>query len=446
MFGTIVRACALASVSAIALAAAAKAATSGYSNVYTFCSLQIDAPCSDGARPQSSLIADKSGNLYGTTYEGGRYAGGTVFKVAPDGTETVLYAFCAQANCADGSHPWTGALYMDKHGNLYGTTRNGGSSGQNTGVVFKLAPDGTETVLYNFCSQGGDNCTDGADPVAGVIADKMGNLYGTTTTGGPAMVNGSYTQGGEVYKLAPDGTLTVLWGFCPTYGCPDGFNPGDGNLLMDKSGNLYGTTVFGGRGAVENGGTLYEVSGGSETVLYSFCNQQGCADGTEPYGGVVMDKNGNLYGTTTLGGAYFHQSSTGGGTAYMWSPATGAETVLYSFGGSLIGGSLDGANPYGTLLLTGNGKKLYGTTTLGGNAGCPNGCGIAFSLTAKNGTYTERILHSFYDAEDGDAGQPQAGLILENGYLYGTAAYGGSSNNGGVLFKLGTKGGAFHAP
>jgi uncharacterized repeat protein (TIGR03803 family) len=183
--------------------------------------------------PSAELIMDAAANLYGTTYHGGTSGGGVVFKLAPDGTETVLYSFCSQFNCADGDHPSAG-LIMDGAGNLYGTTYYGGTSGG--GVVFKLAPDGTETVLYSFCSQ--SNCADGSDPEAGLIMDGAGNLYGTTSDGGG-------TFGGVVFKLAPDGTETVLYSFCSQSGCADGSYP-EAGLIMDGAGNLYGTTLGGG--------------------------------------------------------------------------------------------------------------------------------------------------------------------------------------------------------
>ena len=136
----------------------------------------------DGARPGGGLIMDALGNLYGTTGGGGGFNGGVVFELAPDGAETVLYSFCQQAGCADGVIPQAG-LIMDAAGNLYGTTRDGGTGGFSAmGTVFILGPDGTQTVLYSFCSQ--PDCVDGRTPVAGLIVDAAGNLYGTTTFGG----------------------------------------------------------------------------------------------------------------------------------------------------------------------------------------------------------------------------------------------------------------------
>jgi len=203
---------------------------------------------------------DAAGNLYGTTVIGGAGVDcggpscGVVFKLAPDGTQTVLYSFCPQSGCADGAGPRAG-LIMDAAGNLYGTTKGGGAGG--TGVVFKLAPDGTETVLYSFCSQA--NCTDGATPVAGLIMDAAGNLYGTTLSGGgtpnPDLPPPSQ---GVVFALAPDGTETVLYSFCSQLpNCTDGARPGA--VIMDVAGNLDGTTALGGI-APGNSGVVFALT------------------------------------------------------------------------------------------------------------------------------------------------------------------------------------------
>ena len=234
---------------------------------------------SDGAVPAAGLIADSSGNLYGTTSSGGASGNGVVFKLSPDGTETVLHSFTG----SDGSVPVAG-LIADSSGNLYGTTSRGGASGN--GVVFKLSPEGTETVLHSFT--GG---SDGANPQAGLIADSSGNLYGTTSGGGAS-------GNGVVFKLSPAGTETVLHSFTRGY---DGANPQAG-LIADSSGNLYGTTSSGGgSGCAGTGcGTVFKVSpGGSETVLYSFT---GGSDGAGPAAGLIADNSGNLYGTTAFGG------------------------------------------------------------------------------------------------------------------------------------------------
>jgi uncharacterized repeat protein (TIGR03803 family) len=184
----------------------------------------------DGAQPIAGLIADGNGNLYGTTAKGGASGNGVVFKLAPGGTYTVLYSFTGGS---DGRFPQAG-LIADSSGNLYGTTQFGGATGN--GVVFKLTPGGTETVLYSFCHLPG--CTDGAYPQAGLIADSSGNLYGTTPYGGAS-------NDGVVFKLASGGTETVLYSFL---GGGDGAFPGAA-LIADGSGNLYGTTGLSSRRA-----------------------------------------------------------------------------------------------------------------------------------------------------------------------------------------------------
>jgi uncharacterized repeat protein (TIGR03803 family) len=184
------------------------------------------------------LTIDKSGNLYGTTHWGGSNGAGVVFMVSPSGNEATLYNFCSQAYCTDGGEP-QGSMVFDTNGNLYGTTNGGGAHGG--GTVFMLTPSTDETVLYNFCSQSG--CVDGIGPVAGVVLDKRGNLYGTTSAGGA----GEFADGGggTVFKLKPTGEETVLYNFCSQTGCADGRSP-SAAVVFDRSGNLYGTTYSGG--------------------------------------------------------------------------------------------------------------------------------------------------------------------------------------------------------
>jgi uncharacterized repeat protein (TIGR03803 family) len=286
----------------------------------------------DGAHPQAALISDSAGNFYGTTLEGGgcSFNGdcGTVFELSADGTESVLHAFQG----SDGLNP-RGNLIADASGNLYGTTIEGGNlaacGGAGCGTVFELQPNGMETTLYAF--QGG---SDGASPQAGLIEDSTGNFYGTTVGGGIfTCVNGSIGCG-VVFKLAPDGTETVLHAF---QGGSDGDLPRSG-LIADKIGNLYGTTTAGG----PNGyGTVFELTpDGTETVLYSF---KAGNDGNFPIGGVNMDKTGNLYGTTTYGGGP-HCKGEGCGTVFKLAP-DGTETVLFAFFGK------HGVQPDASLLM-----------------------------------------------------------------------------------------------
>ncbi len=265
---------------------------------------------SDGANPLAGLIADSSGNLYGTTAFGGASGNGVVFKLSPSGTETVLHAFSGFPS--DGGTP-EGGLIADSSGNLYGTTAIGGASGN--GVVFKLSASGTEPVLYSL--KGG---SDGGTPVAGLIADSGGNLYGTTFAGGAS-------NSGVVFKLSPSGTETVLHSFSAAPS--DGTNPRSG-LIADSSGNLFGTTQEGGAlgGVCPSGcGMVFKVTpSGTETVLYAFT---GGSDGANPLAGLIADSIGNLYGTASRGGGS-GCPSTGCGTVFKLTGAGFVPTVQFA--------------------------------------------------------------------------------------------------------------------
>jgi uncharacterized repeat protein (TIGR03803 family) len=243
----------------------------------------------DGSFPLAVLTIDAAGNLYGTTGSGGQECScGTVFKITPAGKETVLYAF---AGGSDGNYPGAGLL-LDQAGNFYSTTSNGGidcdGTGQGCGTVFKLAPGGTKTVLYAF-----QDPSQGAYPAAGVIMDANGVLYGTTNNGG-VDCDGSGAGCGTVFKLAADGTETALHIF---QGGNDGAYPKD-TPVIDSAGRLYGTTVEG--GGANDGGVVFALKpGGKETILYAFT---GGNDGGAPYAGLITDASGNFYGTTYIGG------------------------------------------------------------------------------------------------------------------------------------------------
>jgi len=331
--------------------------------LHAFCSV---AGCVDGANPTASLIQDAEGNLYGTTYSGGANGGGTVFKVDNNGNETVLYSFCSASGCSDGKNPYAG-LIRDADGNLYGTTVFGGNSNSSCsastcGTVFQLDNTNHETVLYPFCSASG--CTDGANPYASLLRDAAGNLYGTTYEGGNDIFECSGC--GTVFKLDGAGHETVLHAFCtPSVGCADGYGPMDG-LIEDAASNLYGTTSGGG----VNDGTVFKLdSSGAETVLYNFCSLWNCADGGQPYAGLIQDAAGNLYGTTTDWGAH------DGGIVFMLDDA-GNETVLYNFCSDEPGSfCLDGAAPVAGVIQDGEGN-LYGSTPFGGG----NDGGAVFAL------------------------------------------------------------------
>ena len=238
---------------------------------------------SDGGVPDAGVVQATDGNFYGTTYQGGSSSNcqggcGTVFKITSAGTLTTLHSF----DWYDGASA-IGALVQGSDGNLYGTTYGGGAEPR-VGTVFKITPGGALTTLYSFCAQA--NCTDGQQPYAGLVRGTDGNFYGTTLEGG-ANTGCSLGAGtcGTVFKITPGGALTTLHSFCAQAGCADGGNPYAG-LVQARDGNFYGTTFE--RGA--NGyGTVFKITpGGTLTTLYSFCSQTNCADGQYPYAGLVQ--------------------------------------------------------------------------------------------------------------------------------------------------------------
>jgi uncharacterized repeat protein (TIGR03803 family) len=332
------RACAVLALCA-ATAIALPAQTATLTTLYQFCS---QSGCTDGANPHAGLVQATSGDLYGTTYGGGTNNGGTIFKITPHGTLMSLYSFCSQSGCPDGAEP-EAVLVQAANGDLFGTTSGG--SFLSYGTIFKFTPGGTLT-LYSFCSQ--TNCTDGASPGAGLVQAASGDLYGTTMNGGIG------TPGnGTVFKITPSGTLTTLYSFCSQSRCPDGGGPWAG-LIQATNGHLYGTTLGGG---ANDEGTVFRITpSGTLTTLYSFCSQTNCKDGVNPYAGLVQATNGDFYGTTSGAGTH------GYGTAFKITPG-GALTTLHRFCSQ--SGCPDGAEPEAVLVQAANGD-LYGTTVVGG--------------------------------------------------------------------------------
>jgi uncharacterized repeat protein (TIGR03803 family) len=389
----------------------------------------------DGYAPYTSLTADGAGNLYGTTKIGGTYSGGTVFELSPKAgggwTETVLYAF---GNGTDGAFPY-GSLIRDAAGNLYGTTLQGNFADVG-GTAFELSPAAggvwTETVLHVF-----GNGTDGLKPSGSLIFDASGNLFGTTIWGGTGGCGASEPGCGTVFELTPAAgggwTETVIYNFSSL---ADGYNP-TGNLILDASGNLYGMTFLGGSGAYGNGNVfeLKHTQTGTwiKGILHSFGNVAG--DGSNPVGGLIMDSAGNLYGTTSIGGTATTCGGNGCGTVFELSPKTGggwAEKILHNFSAN----GIDGYSPYGSLVADAAGH-LYGTTQAGGNStNCGNGqsCGTVFALVAKaGGGWTEKVLHNFSN-NGTDGAVPQDGLVFgKAGNLYGTTLGGGVDFYGAVF-------------
>ena len=361
----------------------------------------------DGNQPQGKLVEGADHNFYGTTYLGGTYGHGTVFKIGPNGgTPAYLYSFCSQTDCTDGSGPAAG-LILASDGSFYGTTEGGGAS--NLGTVFQLAlVAGTwkETVIYSF---GGS--TDGSYPQAPLIQGSDGNLYGTTFDGGE---NGGGDSFGTLFGITTSGTLTYLYNFCPfsETGCTDGGNPVAG--LIPGSGpdiNFYGTN-FDGAGSSAYG-TVFHIditSRSTPTTIYSF---YGTAS-RYPSGSLVLGTDGNLYGTTQDGGGELSGAVFG-------VTLSGTPTILYFFSGPT-----GGRKPVGGLVQATNGN-FYGTTFNGGT----DSAGTIFEITAGG---TQGQLFRFDSASNG--ANPSAGLVQgSNGALYGATQAGGSYS-AGTVFKL----------
>ncbi len=383
-------------------------------------SFAFKTPVAYGA-PYSVAIGSQPDQQFCTVSSGGGTVSAAVtsVQVACNTDEQVLYTFTGPG----GASPQAG-LIMDRAGNLYGTTTVGGAGGY--GTVFELSPNGsggyTESVLHSFA--GGD----GAVPSAALIMDGVGNLYGTTQ-------NGGQVGEGEVFELSPtpggDYLLSVLHTFTgSTAAVSDGGAPGAA-LIMDSAGNLYGTTQT---GDIDNDGVVFELSpsvggGYQETPLYSFnYTFSGINDGADCLSALYLDSAGNLYSTTNGGGDY------GFGTFFKLSPGPGGytETIFYQFTGLNDGGQSQAG------LITDSAGNFYGTSSGGGAFGY----GLVFEFSPKaTGGYTETVLYTFTGGADG--GGPVAELISDSaGNLYGTTIAGGP-NNKGVVFQLSSVAGGY---
>jgi uncharacterized repeat protein (TIGR03803 family) len=414
-------------------AVAAPAAT--FNIIHNFCTPD---GCITGGGAASGLIEDSSGNLYGTAGGGAQYMG-VVFELSPAGnnswTYQVLYSFCAQANCTDGSFP-VGPVIIDKKGNLYGTTYYGGASNNGTAfeLVYQKGAPYTEKVLYNFCSQA--NCVDGRNPnnnltYAGAASNKP--YDGRSPLYGAFYETGAYGDG-FVFALQPGKgekpwVEKSLYSFCAGGGsCADGGLPG--YVTLDKKGNLLGTTFQGGADA---GGTVFELSPKgkkkwTETLLYSFCAELGCADGGGP-DSIVLDKSGDIYGVTNQGG----YRSCGGiscGVAFKLVPKGGKYTynLLYNFCSQA--NCADGFGPTGTLALDASGN-LYGTTPSGGSDAFEQyGGGVLFELSGTS----YQLLHTFCATSCNDGANPGGGVLIDSaGDVFGTTANLGNPSGGAVF-------------
>jgi len=408
-----------------------------YKVLYSF-----DGP-PDGSQPVGTIVADKVGNLYGTTLFGGNAPNcplsigcGTVFELSPNGsggwTETVIYSFCSNyvpGDCVDGFKPEAGLL-LDQFGNLYGTSAGGGNSLNcgtglyGCGTIFQLSPaqggSWSETVLYNFCANYVNRqCLDGFSPVSQPVhGNSSGTIYGTTSGGGSG-----HGSGGTVFKLSrANGSWqqTTLYNFCSLgqgLHCPDGAVPLAG-VLVDRLGNLYGTTEAGGESGY---GTVYKLSPNGNSWTETVLRNGGPINGEAPLGTVSGDSLGNLYSTASIGG----QSS--GGTIFRLT-AKGGGTVL-PFGSSNGGGT-----PTSGVLLDTKRNTLYGTTKQGGT-----GSGNVYQIVPPAQVTS---LYNFCSQQNcADGMWPVAGLAEDsNGNLYGTTEFGGTSttcqSGCGVVFEV----------
>lgn len=367
----------------------------------------------DGLNPIGGLVRDNAGTLYGTTYFGGTYTNGVVFKLTKSGAESTLFNFNGGS---EGGFP-NSNLILDSAGNLYGPADQGVNGG---GVLFKLSQKGKEKVLYNF---GGCICLRPRGPEGGLLMDAAGNLYGATVLGG---VNGqgpecSLYGCGTIFKFDTSGKREVLYAF---KGGADGAYP-SGPLLQDAEGNFYGTAQNGGDLSCPEFpslgcGTVFKLAkDGTFTVLYTFT---GGPDGAGPQPGLIMDSAGNLYGAANVGGNSF--CPYGCGTLYKLSQ-NGTFTVLYTF---LDGTDGDGAYPNGSLVRDPKGN-LYGTTQ-GGTANSLDG--TVFKLN-KAGAMS--VLHDF--SKDGNGQIPLSGVIRDSaGNLYGTTYISAGFNGPGVVYEV----------
>jgi uncharacterized repeat protein (TIGR03803 family) len=379
----------------------------------------------DGSQPYAGLVFDASGNLFGTTWNGGAHGYGTVFELTPNSgggwTETVLYSFCSATDCSDGSAPLAGVVF-DAVGNLFGTTSAGkgpGCTQRDCGNVFELSPTSggwTEKVIYSFTGS-----RDGSNPHGGVVFDGSGNLYGTTAFGGSRAC-----RCGTIFELSPssgDGwTESVIHTFQPN--SSDGARPYAG-LVFDADNNLYGTTLWGG---IYGQGSVFRLKPKGKrwnfALLHSFVSDR--KDGFSPLASVVLDDQGAIYGTTDNGGSDDY------GTVFKLTPIKNRkwkETILKTFIHT------DGAYPASPVILDKAGN-VYGTTQGGGAGGSGNG-GIVFKLIPSKKLWKETVLYDFCSLTGcSDGFGPVGGLIADKaGALYGTTAYGASSNDG-VVFEV----------
>ena len=378
-----------------------------------------DSAAGDGFSPAAPLIQGSDGNFYGTTLGGGTANGGTIFKMTANGAVTILHSFGDGSVPHDGLEPYA-ALTKGLDGNFYGTTYAGGSPGgyNGYGTVFKMTPDGTVTILHAF--KDGSVANDGIYPFASLVQGPDGNFYGTTSAGGSTWVSLYYPGSGTAFQITPQGKMTILHSFYDGTVTDDGPRPEEG-LVLGPDGNFYGITL-GVNGFPLIPGTAFKMTPeGEVTTLHSFGN--GCVydDGVSPQK-LILGSDGNFYGITSSGG------SANVGAFFQLTPQ-GRVTILHSFAdGSVLN---DNGNPKG--LVQGSDGNFYGTTD--GDPSIEDG--TIFKMTSQG---TETILHFFNSHVDEDGKNPEGGLIQGvDGNLYGTT-FGGGLDYGGIIYRISLKG------
>jgi len=406
-----------------------------FATLHGFCA---SSNCKDGQYPNPVAI-DGSGNLYGTTYSGGKYNNGLVFKLVPNADtgkykEYILHNFGKLAGFKDGASP-SGRLVLDGDGNLYGTTVYGGKGGN--GTIFKLTHvtgGWSYKVLYSFCTQPkGNDCPDGAQPTDGLTYsgqesgspwNEFSPLFGTTV-GGAAHGNGA------VFELTFDGSLV-------NYSVIHQFTSGNypGGPVVDGTGNVFGVTAFG--GANQDAGLLFKLANGTwkATVLHNFCAAANCLDGKKPFGQLYVDGSGDIFGTTFLGGSDPSGACvTNGGCGVAFERTSGgAYSVLYNF--CSLANCADGANPNAGLIQDSAGH-LFGATTTNGDT--EKLAGTVYELSLDSGIWTQTVLHAFCfesptDCPDGSG----VGDLLMGpaGNLFGNAIRSGPNMDAGTVFEV----------
>ncbi len=353
----------------------------------------------------TSLVQGRDGNIYGTSTTGGQWgSNGIIFKLAPDGQFSTIYNFCNQDSCSDGDTPM-GGLIQASDGNFYGTTFSGGA--YQNGTVFRLTPAGKLTTLYSFCAEG-NHCPSGANPSAALVQADDGNFYGTTVYGGTNLLRCGDAGCGTIFKITPQGEFRNLYAFwAQSSTCIDGSQPSSA-LVQNVDGNLYGTAEFGGIG---DRGTLFKISpAGKFETVYKFCGSDGwvsCSAGGNPYAGLILGSDGRLYGVAAGGGVFSITDA-------------GKFSNLYSFCSSR--GCPNGYAPF-MALDQGSDGNFYGSTAWGAE-----GQGTLFEITPAGS------LKTLYALSSGEVNS--ALLQATNGKFYGGTLQGGGPGATGSVFSL----------